>query len=234
MSEATENHTITNIGAGITKAVMNSNPITGFVQTIYDEYASRQWQQRREKWEEVLEEKLQNLQNDVDLLKINSIPNFAQILANATQGAMSDIEEDKVGLYANTVINSIKNENIDNTKTHIFLNMLKDFTKIHIELLKYFSQVEAIEKKGREDVCFISGIKNNENWYKNVYHYNKLLFSDKAIYELVYNELVSLNLLKNDGQYLTDNVVNEFPKKQTTLLADEFLQFIEEQEKNNG
>ena len=118
MSEATENHIITNIGAGIAKAVMNSNPITGFVQTIYDEYASRQWQQRREKWEEVFEEKLKDIQNDVDFLKINSIPNFAQILANATQGAMSDIEEDKVGLYANTVINSIKNENIDNTKTH--------------------------------------------------------------------------------------------------------------------
>lgn len=46
MSEATENHTITNIDAGIAKAVMHTNPITGFVQTIYDEYASRQWQQR--------------------------------------------------------------------------------------------------------------------------------------------------------------------------------------------
>lgn len=51
MSEAVENHTITNIGGGLAKAIMQSNPITGFIQTIYDEYASRQWQQRREKWE---------------------------------------------------------------------------------------------------------------------------------------------------------------------------------------
>lgn len=108
MSEATENHTISNIGAGVAKAVIHTNPITGFVQTIYDEYASRQWQQRREKWEEVFEEKLKDIQNDVDFQKIISIPNFAQILANATQGAMSDIEEDKVGLYVNTVINTIK------------------------------------------------------------------------------------------------------------------------------
>ena len=120
MSEATENHTISNIGAGVAKAVIHTNPITGFVQTIYDEYASRQWQQRREKWEEVFEEKLKDIQNDVDFQKIISIPNFAQILANATQGAMSDIEEDKVGLYVNTVINTIKNEDINNTKTHIF------------------------------------------------------------------------------------------------------------------
>ena len=126
MSEATENHTISNIGAGVAKAVIHTNPITGFVQTIYDEYASRQWQQRREKWEEVFEEKLKDIQNDVDFQKIISIPNFAQILANATQGAMSDIEEDKVGLYVNTVINTIKNEDINNTKTHIFLNLLRD------------------------------------------------------------------------------------------------------------
>lgn len=108
MSEATENHIISNIGAGVAKAIMHSNPITGLVQTIYDEYASRQWQQRREKWEEVFEEKLKDIQNDVDFQKIMSIPNFAQILANAAQGAMSDIEEDKVGLYVNTVINTIK------------------------------------------------------------------------------------------------------------------------------
>ena len=135
MSEATENHTISNIGAGVAKAVIHTNPITGFVQTIYDEYASRQWQQRREKWEEVFEEKLKDIQNDVDFQKIISIPNFAQILANATQGAMSDIEEDKVGLYVNTVINTIKNEDINNTKTHIFLNLLRDCTLLHIEIL---------------------------------------------------------------------------------------------------
>ena len=95
MSEATENHTITNIGAGIAKAVMNSNPITGFVQTIYDEYASRQWQQRREKWEEVF-----------------------------------------------TVINTIKNEDINNTKTHIFLNLLRDCTLLHIEILTEISKAK--------------------------------------------------------------------------------------------
>ena len=43
MSDVTENHTATNIGAGIVKAVIHTNPITSFVQTIYDECASRQW-----------------------------------------------------------------------------------------------------------------------------------------------------------------------------------------------
>ena len=133
MSEITENHKITDAGAGLVKAIMNTNPITGFVQTMYDEYAGRQWQQRREKWEEVLEEKLQKLKDSVDFNKINSISNFAQILANAGQGAISDVEENKVYLYANTIINTIKNENINNIKTHIFLNMLRKYSlTLHI------------------------------------------------------------------------------------------------------
>ena len=110
MSEITENHIITNVGVGIAKAIMHSNQVTSFFQTLYDEYVARQWQQRRNKWEEVFEEKLQNIKDAIDLTKIDSIPNFAQILLSAGQGAMSDIEEDKVVLYVNTVINSIKSD----------------------------------------------------------------------------------------------------------------------------
>ena len=136
MSEITEDHIITNVGAGIAKAIMHSNPVTSFFQTLYDEYVLCQWQQRRNKWEEVFEEKLQNIKDEIDLTKINSIPNFAQILLSAGQGAMSDIEEDKVVLYVNTVINSIKRENIGDAQKHIFLNMLRDFTIMHIKILK--------------------------------------------------------------------------------------------------
>ena len=66
MSKVTENYTITNIGATLVKAIMQSNPVTGFVQTIYDEYACKQWQQRREKWEETLEKEFQELKDDMD------------------------------------------------------------------------------------------------------------------------------------------------------------------------
>lgn len=80
MSKITENHTITNIGLGIAKAVMQRNLITGFLQTVYDEYAGKQWQQRREKWEEKLEKEFQAIKDDIDFTKIYAIPNFAQIL----------------------------------------------------------------------------------------------------------------------------------------------------------
>ena len=225
LEQTLENHTITNIGAGIAKAVMNSNPITGFVQTIYDEYASRQWQQRREKWEEVFEEKLKDIQNDVDFLKINSIPNFAQILANATQGAMSDIEEDKVGLYANAVINSIKNENIDNTKTHIFLNMLRDFTKLHIEVLQELALL---------DNGIHPNLRHGRDSYikQRIKEKNPQLIEDIGMFRLTALELQQKGLCVVTVIDMADN--SDYDNVITTSLGQEFLQFIAEQENSNG
>lgn len=214
MSDVTENHTATNIGAGIVKAVMHSNPITGFVQTIYDEYASRQWQQRREKWEEVFEEKLKDIQNDVDFQKIMSIPNFAQILANATQGAMSDIEENKVGLYVNTVINTIKSEDINNTKTHIFLNMLRDCTLLHLEILKEISKAKPP----------VPHIKTG-----NVYTSNYLLidlrmkYKDKEVLEAILKNLSEHHLI-----YVAKDSIGATEPTIITDLGKDFLQFISE------
>lgn len=219
MSEAVENHTITNIGGGLAKAIMQSNPITGFIQTIYDEYASRQWQQRREKWEKVLEEKLEDIQKDIDLQKIASILNFAQILANATQGAMSDIEEDKVCLYANTIINAIKNEDIDNTKTHIFLNILKEYSVLHIEILKEISQAKSPVPQLRADGIYVSGslLRDLRMKYKN----KELL------------EVILKNLSENHLIYVAQNKIGATEPTIITDFGKEFLQFISIQENIN-
>lgn len=230
MSEATENHTITNIGAGIAKAVMNSNPITGFVQTIYDEYASRQWQQRREKWEEVFEGKLKDIQNDVDFLKINSIPNFAQILANATQGAMSDIEEDKVGLYANTVINSIKNENVDNTKTHIFLNILRELSYLHLQVLK---EIQSFVPSSSFEMNQLEISDPKRRLLKQI----NQKFNNNSLISIIIKNLFEKNLIEVEhlvDMHMRGSIVNdEYLPQALSPLGQEFLQFIAEQEKSD-
>ena len=216
MSEITENHKITDAGAGLVKAIMNTNPITGFVQTMYDEYAGRQWQQRREKWEEVLEEKLQKLKDSVDFNKINSISNFAQILANAGQGAISDVEENKVYLYANTIINTIKNENINNIKTHIFLNMLRKYSLAHIETLMYFhnpSKYASYYQSSPQKFFNESNFSYQEGEVEHLVIGD--LFSDRLIVVKNYIDTVILKWSR-----LEDSI--------TTPIVNEFLQFIEE------
>lgn len=223
MSKVTENYTITNIGATLVKAIMQSNPVTGFVQTIYDEYACKQWQQRREKWEETLEKEFQELKDDMDFSKIQTISNFAPILANAAQGAMCDLEEDKVKLYINVVINALKKEKINDTKTHIFLNMLRNFTLLHIKMLQFFNSIE--RKSGKSSAHTLGIRENDQTWHEIVQQCNPELFKDKALYHIVYDDLVNQKMLKDSYVSYTTNS-KTYPAKQTTILADEFLEFI--------
>lgn len=228
MSEITENHKITDVGAGLVKAIMNTNPITGFVQTIYDEYAGRQWQQRREKWEEVLEEKLQKLKDSVDFNKINSISNFAQILANAGQGAISDIEESKVNLYANTIINTIKNENINNIKTHIFLNMLRKYSLAHIETLMYFHNPSKYASFIRK-YNIHGALYYYQSSPQKFFNESNFSYQEGEVEHFIIGDLFSdrLMVVKN---YI-DTVTLKWSRLEapiTTPIVNEFLQFIEE------
>ncbi len=229
MSEITENHTITNVGKGMVKAIMQSNPITNFVHTIYDEYASRQWQQRREKWEEVFEEKLKNIKDDINLNKINKIDNFAQILSQAVQGAMSDIDENKVDLYANTVINAIKYEDTNNIKKHIFLNMLRDFSLLHIKLLKCFSKSL---NSGDFNGGFQTRIRDKSpNVMDIILEQNPDIKEHKELLHIITHDLYNRRLLENEYPLQMLLSFGEIDK-QTTALGDEFLAFILEHEKN--
>lgn len=217
MSEITENHIITNVGVGIAKAIMHSNPVTSFFQTLYDEYVACQWQQRRNKWEEVFEEKLQNIKDAIDLTKIDSIPNFAQILLSAGQGAMSDIEEDKVVLYVNTVINSIKHENIDDAKKHIFLNMLRDFTIMHIKILKYINYNQIVTNYKQNtlrniNTCILDNLKSNY---------------DEKLLNLILLDFINLNLIDYDTIVDANTGTTYYPKSLSSL-GKEFLVFINE------
>lgn len=228
MSEITENHKITDVGAGLLKAIMNTNPVTGFVQTIYDEYAGRQWQQRREKWEEVLEEKLQKLKDIINFNKIHSISNFAQILANAGQGAISDIEENKVDLYANAIINTIKNENINNIKTHIFLNMLRKYSLAHIETLMYFNNPSKYASFIRK-----YNIHGALHYYQSstqiFFNEGNFSYQEGEVEHLVIGDLFSdrLIVVKN-YKHIVMLKWSRLEASITTPIVNEFLQFIEE------
>ncbi|WP_242349377.1 hypothetical protein [Mucispirillum schaedleri] len=49
-----------------------------------------------------------------------------------------DIDENKIELYKKILINTINNEHINNSKTHIFLNYLRNFSIMHIKSITVF------------------------------------------------------------------------------------------------
>lgn len=202
--------------------------------TLANECFNSSGKLRQDKWNAEIASRIANLNAEMEQ-KIRETSNFASILASAQRGALEDMEEDKVALYANAVINAIKNEDIDNTKKHIFLNMLRDFTKLHIEILRFYSEIEEKIKVLRPGIHFSLAIENTENWYNTAYKCEPKLFQNKTLCMVAYEELVFHKLLKNDGYVLTDGCAlnNNYPSKQTTQFADEFLAFIAEQENAN-
>lgn len=242
MSETTENHTITNIGSGLTKAVMHCNPVTGFVQTIYDEYASKQWQQRREKWEETLEAELQNIKDDIDFNKISSISNFAQILANAAQGAMCDLEEDKIAMYVNVVINTIRKEKEENITLHIFLNLLRKYSCAHIKILNFIANQRQYIKEHSELIEDQFKSMSYEKYLKTggapilyphvIGNFCKSIKLDTHIWDLIIRELYNDKMIRVNSFWIQDNAVtnpNEY--KTATYIGKKFLAFIEHNNK---
>lgn len=219
------------IGKHLALAVLSQIPVVSAFSKFCEDFVQDSWQERIDLWKEEVVKRL--AQSDAEMeQKIRETSNFASILASAQRGALEDMEEGKVALYANAVINAIKNESIDDTKKHIFLNMLRDFTKLHIEILKFYNEIEEKIKILRPEIPFRFAIgERPERWYDIAYKWEPTLFQNKTLCTMAYEELVFRKLLKHNGDVLTDGTAfNICPAKQTTKFADEFLAFISEQE----
>ena len=200
-------------------AASNLNPITSVITTFFKEYASRTKEENNKKnISEIFEilSKHDNLLKEKDKI----IKLFNPILR--------DMDKNKIHLYANSLINTIKNKSIDDIKICDFLNYLGDFTALHIDALSYFNQQHTF---------------NNHNLHLNLFQSQskkdfiiELIESDTKIfsgqYELLDNildELHTKRLIRVSK--LEDISISKFDNKQisryTTDLGREFLNFIE-------
>ena len=188
-------------------------PVGAALLTLANECFNSSAKARQDKWNEEIVKKFTLLDGHFEQ-KIRETSNFASILASAQRGALEDIEEDKVALYVNAVINSIKNEKINDTKKHIFLNILRDCTLLHIEVLK-----EILKSKGPKLLPTYGGFSIENPLLLDL----RMKFEDHELLEAV---------LKNLSEYhLTYTSLNKMGQMQPTTITDlgkEFLAFIEE------
>ncbi len=206
-------------------------PVGAALLSLANECFNSTAQTRQDKWNEEIVTKISNLSEDFEE-KFNTCSNFASILATAQRGALEDIEEDKVGLYANAVINSIKNEDIDNTKIHIFLNMLRKYSKLHLGILQKFFPTSGnnIYEILKDIFCKRSNYHDNDldTQIKAIFHqkdkFNPVEYT--IVNELYNDNLFSVQVSPEHISYKESNL-----DIQITPLGQEFLQFIAEQEK---
>lgn len=200
------------------------SPIGTALLTLANECFNSSAKTRQDEWMKTLAKRIDE-QNESFAEKIKNAQNFASLFANAQNGALTDIESDKVGLYANAFINAIENENMEDTKKHIFLNMLREFTVLHIRILDSLKRFEDEKINGRT----FSAVDNKPSFFDNVSPDIKNdVFFRPIIKNFYDNELVyadrSLDL--NIG-------LDEITPTRLTPLGQEFLSFISEQDKAN-
>ena len=215
------NNTIKKIGKNGALAVLSQIPVVSGFSKFVEDFVQDNWQERMDLWKEEVVKRLAQLDTEMEQ-KIRDTSNFASILASAQRGALEDMEKDKVALYANAVINAIKNENINDAKKHIFLNMLRDFTSLHIKVLIFFSHPH------QRNTGFQGSVRsNNQSVYDIIVELEPELDVGSDNLELILKDLKSKSLL--NPSWLDEAIGSVADKKQTTLFADEFLAFIDEQ-----
>lgn len=210
-------------------ALLSQVPVASAFSTFYSEFVNSSWQERVEKTQAELIQRLSKLDETFES-KLRERSNFASLLGTAYQSALKDIDEDKIPLYINSLINAIDNETLDNTKIHIYLNFLSDFTLLHIKTLEYFSDRHDYIYDIRQDMCLMRQRTHEEVIASLIQQSHAELVNDIDLFDTVINDLYTKGLLDLRG--LSSINIETFGSqkpimKHTTSLGDSFLHFIE-------
>ena len=216
------------------KTLAEKSFVCSWIKNWYEEYGQVSGERRTTLVENEFTSKFLKLENELGKEKILNTPNLASLFTTTYQSAMTDVSEDKVSFYANTLVNAIRNENIDDVKTHIFLNMLRKYSKMHIDILKeclgtHCSTVDTI----LDDIF----CKRTNYVPENKIHPIRLI--DRRFHTLdmryqIIAELYNDNLF---DVYVDNSRIHPHASsginKELSSLAVEFLAFITEQEAKN-
>lgn len=211
-------------------AALSQVPIVSAFSTFYSEFVNSNWQEKEEKVQAEIIDKFSKLDEQFES-KIRERTNFASLLGSTYQAALKDIDENKIPLYVNSLINAINDENIDNTKVHIFLNFLKDFTILHIKALSYFNKQHNFNNYNPMQSMCRERPQTREEYIITLIETDTKEFSNHTeLLETILNDLYTKGLIQiaGLGKIEVPQMGEKRIPKYSTFLGSEFLSFIEE------
>ncbi len=210
------------------KAILSQIPVASAFTIFLDEYINSNWQERVNMVQEDIMKQLSKMDDNI-YEKIAETDNVASIFASTYQSALMDIDENKVELYIKLLINTINNEHINNSKTHIFLNYLRTFSIMHIKVLQYFSTPHVDERTTGFQMEVKDNLSTNQNDSVSIIaQTNPELVKDIYLLNAVIYDLYNARMLNISS--LNDIMFNTFGAKvipkTTTSFGDEFIKLI--------
>lgn len=203
----------------VTTTTVSAIPIVGGpLANIMNEVLNSSWKRRREEVEKEFKEKIEKIDTAYEQ-NIMESRNLASLFVGITKDALYDIEEQKIGNYANAIVNTIKKEALTDCKIHIFLNILREFTSAHIKLLRYISELK------EEDI----DVANKYPFWEGTFPSEEI----QALRDVLLEDLYRYKLVKTnpseERKYDFALTERTFPKYLTST-GKEFLDFISERE----
>lgn len=210
------------------KAILSQIPVASAFTVFLDEYINSNWQDRVNMVQEDIIKQLYKMDDNI-YEKIAETDNVASIFASTYQSALMDIDENKIELYIKLLINTINNEHINNSKTHIFLNYLRNFSIMHIKVLQYFSIPHVDERTtGFQKIVKSEFSTPQQDIIDIISQTNFELVEDIDLLNAVIYDLYNARML--DISKLNDIMFNTFGakniSKKTTFFGDEFIALI--------
>lgn len=196
------------------KTILSTIPVGGaLVSAVWDVVKGNCISKRSEEWKATLEQRLSKLENTLEEVGDNEL--FTTALIKATELATKTARQEKMELLANAVIHSV-NQNINEDKLIVFLNLLDRYTISHIKILYFFSDPKRFKETA--STTYMMGTPKIP------------LFSvypelDTPMFDMIYNNLYSDGLVNTNGLNVMMSGTGMLEKR-TTELGDEFLAYI--------
>ncbi|MCX3068372.1 hypothetical protein OQE61_12785 [Cetobacterium somerae] len=198
------------------KTYLSTIPIGGtLITSVWDSVKNNKIETRQNEWKNMIENKLSSL--EISLEDIGNNDKFTTCILKATELAIKTSSIEKKLYLANALINSI-NIDFDETTMLIFLNLIEEYTDLHMIILDFFSNPLKFSSVKNSNLYMGSPMKLFYDEYPNFKAKENLI-------SLINNKLYLDGLLSSNS--LNTTMTSDGAKgKQTTDLGDQFLEFF--------
>lgn len=203
----------------IARAGISTIPVFGGpAAELFNHVIQPPLEKRRIEWMNSVAERLTRLEQEnelnIDSLKEND--EFISAVMYASTLAIRTHNESKLNALRNAISNIAQGRAPDETLQQIYLNLVDSLTELHLRILKTF------QKPKVPPGMSMGGLGNV------LEHNLPEMCGQKSIYQQMWKDLFARGLVAGDNMNLTMSE-SGLGQKQTTPLADGFLQFISDQ-----
>jgi hypothetical protein len=208
----------------LAKGAIGMIPVVGSLASeIFGLIVTPPLEKRRAEWMNEVAEKLKGLeaQQVISIEALKDDDQFLDVVLQATTLVLKTSDQEKIKAFKNALLHTAVGEAPNQTKTHLFLRQLDQFTTWHIRILKFIDDPKDwFKKAGIQPPNYISGsISANLNTaFPELNGQNELI-------DVIWADLGTAGFHHTSG-IRTMMTADGALASRTTDLAKEFLDFI--------